>query len=335
MTTYFSVGAAIFLTLMAAGMWGSWMQVVKHLKGFPIEGLVFYLYSFSLVLIWAVTLLLAPSLIPEGVVAATAKIEPLVMLKILTGGAMMAIGMFVSLTVLSRLGLLLGTAISNIISSILGIVVSISEEGMPSSDNALALLISCVVVFIVAGLVCNYASVLRERDRAEAEGRTVQKAKGTITGGVMAMIILTAVLTTGWSIGTAAGTAAGAPPILTCAYMATGSFLGSAAVAVVLFTRRHEWKTVLCIGTSKKPMLLGLIASLCHYGGNLISIYAMPVISATLSFLFGRTSTVWTYFWGLFYREFAGSKKRTYIVLAVGILLFFAAVALLGMFNYS
>lgn len=335
MTTYFSVGTAIFLTLLAAGMWGSWMQVVKHLKGFPIEGLVFYLYTFSVVLVWGVTLILAPTLIPEGIAAATAAIEPMVLLKIMGGGLMMAVGMFFSLTVLSKVGLLLGTAISGIISSILGIVVSIAEEGMPASDNALLLLISCIVVFIVAGLVCNYASTMRDHDKAEAEGRAKEKQKSPLTFKIIMMIIINSVLVTGWSIGTAAGTANAVPAILTCAYLCTGSFIGAAAVAVYLFTKKKEWKTVLCIGTSKKPMLLGVIAACCHYGGNLISIYSMPVISATLSFLFGRTSTVWTYFWGLFYGEFAGSKTRTKIVLAVGILLFFAAVGLLGMFNYS
>ena len=95
------------------------------------------------------------------------------------------------------------------------------------------------------------------------------------------------------------------------------------------------WKTVLCIGNSKRPLFLSAISALCHYGGNIISIYAMPTLSATLSFLFGRTSSVWTYFWGFYYKEYEGAKKKTMRVLAVGLILYFCALGLLFLYNYG
>ena len=149
------------------------------------------------------------------------------------------------------------------------------------------------------------------------------------------MIALAAILTTGWSVGTAAGTASGFPPIITCALMATGSFIGMTVVGSIMFTIKKEWKEILCIGKPKKPIALSVIAALCHYGGNIISIYSMPGISATLSFLFGRTSAVWTYFWGIYYKEFAGVRKRTTTVLILGIALYFLGLVFLGFFNYS
>lgn len=91
----------------------------------------------------------------------------------------------------------------------------------------------------------------------------------------------------------------------------------------------------MCVGSSKQPLLLGAVSAFCHYGGNLISIYAMPVLSATLSFLFGRTSNVWTYLWGLFYGEFAGSRRKTMLVLSFGIFLYIAGTLLLAVFNYN
>ena len=83
------------------------------------------------------------------------------------------------------------------------------------------------------------------------------------------------------------------------------------------------------------PLLLSAISACCHYGGNMLSIYAMPVLSATMSFLFGKTSSVWTYFWGFYYKEFQGAKKKTLLLLLFGIGLYFGAIGLLFWYNYG
>lgn len=329
---YFSVPAATVLTLLSAAMWGSWMQVVKHRKAYPIIGIVFLLYSFSLVLVWGVTLALAPTLLPDGILSAT-KENPAVVTEILLGGAMMSMGLFISLQVMGKVGLLLSTAISGAVGNILGILTSLMKEGLPDSPYALPLVLACTVIFIAAAFTCNYAAVLRDKDRGGSSAQS--NSGGLITPKIVFLMLLSALLTNGWSIGTASGTASGFPPILTCAYMATGSFLSVFLVCGAIFTRNKQWKQVLCIGSSKKPILMGAISAFCHYGGNLISIYAMPVLSATLSFLFGRTSNVWTYLWGLFYGEFKGSKRRTMAVLFSGILLYIAGTLLLAVFNYN
>ncbi|MGI5888528.1 MAG: hypothetical protein ACOX6J_04025 [Oscillospiraceae bacterium] len=332
-TAYFPLGWAIFLTLFAAALWGSWMQVVKHIGNYPIMGLGFFLYFFSFILVWAVTLILKPVLL-EGTIWSYVSEDWNTSLTILAGGAMMAMGLYFSLKAMNRAGMLLSTALSGTLQTILGLITSIYEEGMPQSEHALLLLISCAVIMILAGFVCNYASVLRDRDYAEKQGLKAPEKK-TVTFRIVMYLILAAVFTNGWSIGTATGTARNFPPIITCALMATGSFIGMTVVAFISFTVKHQWREVFCVGTSKKPIVLGLIAAACHYGGNLISIYSMPEISATLSFLFGKSSSVWSYFWGIYYKEFAGVKKRTVAVLVVGIALYFVGLALLGLFNYS
>ena len=334
MTTYFPLGLAIVLTLLAASMWGSWMQIVKHTGKYPIEGIAFFLYVLSFVLVWAVTLILKPFLLTESIWYHVSS-DWAVSFKILVGGAMMSMGLLFSLTAMSRVGLLLSTALSGAVGTILGLIISIIEEGMPKTDNALLLLILCTATMIAASFVCNYASILRDRDRAGETGIKKEKQEKTVTFKVILMIALAAILTTGWSVGTAAGTASGFPPIITCALMATGSFIGMTVVGSIMFTIKKEWKEILCIGKPKKPIALSVIAALCHYGGNIISIYSMPGISATLSFLFGRTSAVWTYFWGIYYKEFAGVRKRTTTVLILGIALYFLGLVFLGFFNYS
>lgn len=329
---YFSVPAATVLTLLAAAMWGSWMQVVKHRKDYPITGIVFLLYTFSLILVWSVTLILTPILLPEGIIQATRN-APSVVWEILLGGAMMSMGLYISLQVMGKVGLLLSTAISGAVGSILGIFTSLVKEGLSDSPYALPLVLGCTVIFIAAAFVCNYAAVLRDRDRA-GTGKEAGKG-GPVTAKIVFLMLLSAFLTNGWSIGTASGTASGFPPVLTCAYMATGSFLSVLVVCGAGFTKNKQWKQVLCIGCSKRPLLLGAVSAFCHYGGNLISIYAMPALSATLSFLFGRTSNVWTYLWGLLYREFSGSKRRTMAVLFLGMLLYIIGTLLLAVFNYN
>jgi len=330
----FSTPVAIFLTLLAAGMWGSWMQIVKLKKDYPVNGIAFWLYNFSLVLIWGVTLALSKTLLPEGI-SYYLKGNGDIVFQILLGGAMMAVGLLFGLNVINQVGLILYTAFSGAVGSILGLATSISKEGMPSHPLAMPLIIVCTIAFLAASLICQQASIYRDMDKAEAEGKPYVKSKGGMTLKFVVILIIGSVLGNGWSIGTATGTATGFPPALTCALMATGSFIGSFLVCAVIFTKNKEWKKVFCIGESKRPFILGMIAATCHYGGNLISIYSMPAISATMSFLFGRSSAVWTYFWGIFYKEFAGSKKRTIIWLTAGLTIYFIAVALLGVFNIA
>jgi len=333
-TTYFSLGAATALTLLAAGLWGSWMQVVKHLKKFPISGLVFWLYSFSFGLVWIVTLILSPFLLPDGIVSATMA-APGAIVEIVLGGAAMSIGLFISLAVMKEIGLLLSTAVSGALGSILGIGTSILKEGIPDFPMAVPLIVSSTIVFLLAGFLCNYSAQMRNKDQAKTAGKTTVDKKGLVSPKIIFMMLINALLVNGWSIGTSTGTSNHIPPILTCAYMATGSFLSILILSSFYFTRKKLWKTVFCVGTSKKPLVFGLISALCHYGGNLISIYSMPGLTATLSFLYGRSSSLWTYFWGMFYGEFVGASKKTLAVLTVGLSMYFAGMALIGILTLS
>ena len=48
----------------------------------------------------------------------------------------------------------------------------------------------------------------------------------------------------------------------------------------------------------------------------------------------GTTSSVWSYLWGLLYKEFKGASKKTYVMLFSGIVLFFVGVFLLAINLY-
>lgn len=323
---YFSLGTAIFLTIIAAGMWGSWMQVVKFLKGYPMEGLVFWLYTFSLILVWAVTLVMAPRVLDESIISLTGENIGIVV-KILISGGMMSLGLYCNLTVIGSVGLVLSTTISGGVGTVLGVLTSIFEEGLPENSRVVILLALTVIIVIAAGFLSAFASKSRDEDHQRDQEKEKNGQKVTVK--LVGLMLLSAILTNGWSMGTATGTAAGFPPILTCAYMATGSFLSVAVLSVIMFTLRKQWREVLCIGTSKMPVFLSAVSAFCHYGGNIISIYSMPMISATVSFLLGRSSALWTIFWGMLYREFSHTSRKTKILLYSSIVLYFFGIALL------
>lgn len=322
----FSIGTAIILTVIAAGMWGSWMQVVKFLNGYPLTGLVFWLYTFSLVLVWAITLCMAPGILDESIPAITAQNQRIV-IKILVSGGMMSLGLYCSLTVIGSVGLVLSTTVSGGVGTILGVVTSILEEGLPEGARVFVLLVLTVIIVIAAGFLGAFASKSRDEDHQGKQSENNEEEKVTLK--LIIIMLLSAVLTNGWSMGTATGTAAGLPSILTCAYMATGSFLSIAVISLIMFTAKKQWGEVLCIGTSKKPILLSAISALCHYGGNVISIYSMPMISATVSFLLGRSSALWTIFWGMFHHEFSNTSRKTKTYLGASIALYLTGILLL------
>ncbi|MBR2806953.1 MAG: hypothetical protein IKE18_09285 [Oscillospiraceae bacterium] len=326
---YFPLWLAIFLTIFAAALWGSWEIIIKYTKDYPVQGIVFFLYTFSFILIWIATVLLKPVLMPDIGIFSFIGEHMNVSVRILLAGMLMTASMYTNLTIMKAIGLLLTTAISGAVGCVLGLVITVSQEGLPNIPNALTKLIICALIFIVAGLVSNLASSMRDKDLKK------DKKKQTVTATLFALMIAHSLLGTGWSIGTSAGTANSFPPVVTCALMVTGSFIGSIILCAIPFTVKHQWKEVLCIGRDKKPILLCIIAALCHYGGNLISIYSMPEISATLSYLFGRSSSMWSVMWGLYFREFAGAKKRTFLVLALGMLLYFFGLFYLGYIKYG
>ena len=326
---YFPLWLAIFLTIFAAALWGSWEIIIKYTGDYPVQGIIFFLYSFSMVIIWIATILLKPVLMPDIGILSFVRGNMSVSVRILFAGMVMSASLFTSRTIMKAIGLLLTTAISGAVGCVLGLIISVSQEGLPKIPNALMKLIICALIFIVAGLISNFASSMRDRDLKK------DKKKQTVTMKLFFLMIAHSILGTGWSFGTSTGTANSFPPIVTCALMVTGSFIGTLILCAIPFTIQHRWKEVLCIGRDKKPILLCIIAALCHYGGNLISIYSMPEISATLSYLFGRSSSMWSVMWGLYFKEFAGAKKRTLAMLALGMLLYFFGLFYLGYIKYG
>ena len=330
----FSYPVAVAITLLSAAMWGSWMQVIKRRGTYPIEGIAFWMFPFSFVMTGAITLLLSIWFLPEGILVASRE-HAAVIPEILLGGAMLSCGVYFGLAGMGKLGMLRVTTLSGTMTCILGVVTSIAKEGLPSHPWALPLVLISSATLILASVLCAVSFQMCERDRlVQSESKPAgERQRGGITLSMLACILLYAVLSNGWSMGTATGATDGMPALLIGFYMAAGSALGILLLCGIVFTRRNMWKTVLCVHAEKKPLLLGLLAAVGYYGGNLLSIYTMSVLSVTLSFLFGRSYSIWTYLWSFYYGEYRGARRKTILVLSGGLLLYLCAIGLLFLYN--
>ena len=330
----FSYPAAVAITLLSAAMWGSWMQVIKRRGAYPVEGIAFWMFLFSFALTGVITLLLSLWFLPEGILEAS-RGHAAVIPGILLGGAMLSCGVYFGLAGMGKLGMLLVTTLSGTMTCILGVATSIAKEGLPAHPWALPLVLISSATLIMASVLCAVSFQMCERDRlAQSQSASAgEKPRSGITLSMLACILLYAVLSNGWSMGTSSGAVDGMPALLIGFYMAAGSALGILLLCGVVFTRRRMWRTVLCVQAEKKPLLLGLLAAAGYYGGNLLSIYTMSVLSVTLSFLFGRSYSIWTYLWSFYYGEYRGARRKTIMVLAGGLLLYLCAIGLLFLYN--
>lgn len=328
----FSSGMAIFATLFAAFMWGSWFQSLNHLKGYPIAGFVLWLYTASMVLVWGVVAVLAPSQLPQGF-AYYLQGKGDVVAFVLVCGAGLSTGMHLNLKIMGRVGMVVTTAISGAFGSIVGVVFTVVLAGGLPTNVSPGLVVLATAILIAASAICQYASVLRDRDNC------VQQEKKQADIKTVLLLVLSSVLTYGYAAGFAGGTQSetnqrGLPPLLCVAFLCVGSFAGALITTSIDITRNRQWGQVLNRHIAK-PVLLGAVSACCHYGGNILSVFATPVLSPAITFLLGRTSSMWTYFWGIAYKEFAGAKRKTIVMLVLGIATFVAGILLLTFGMYA
>lgn len=311
---------AVAVTLFAAAMWGSWMQIIRRCPDYPVYGTTLVLYAAAFAALCIACAACAGRLFPQGL-AAYVRAHRQQILQIAFGGGAAALGVITSLSLMRNAGLAVGTAVSGAAGSITGVLVAVAREGLPRIAHAPLALAACTVVTVAAGVLCSMASgVRKEKNRAGAEN--------------ILLLCAFVVLSNGYIYGTSAGTSAGMHPLAVCTFLCFGAFVAAGVLGGIVITAKREWKTVLCVGASKKPLVYAAAAAVCHYGGNFLSILCMPVLSATLSFLIGRSANLWTIFFGIAMGEFRGAGKRPRLLLAAGIALYAAGVLMIAFFFY-
>jgi len=328
MTTTAAILGMILVTLM----WGSWFQTVKHIGSYPIIGYTFWLYFFSPVTIWICIFFLQKSMVPLGVWTEIS-MYPGKAAAVLACGMVFAVGMQLQMVFVQKLGLILSTSISATSNVLASTFITSFVAGLPKGASFPKILAASVML-ILATIVCQAAGSMRNKDVGEEKSRESEKPKVRALD-VLALVGI-ALMLTSFPLSMSVALKSDLRPegfssLTLMGILSIGAFLG-ALVFTVSFLKKTQamdrlfepWKK-----GHRKILLLAFISSICHFGGNVLQSIFAPVISVAIASPMGMAYNVWSYFWGLIYGEFKGSHKKTYGVLALGVMIFVGGVLLL------
>jgi glucose uptake protein GlcU len=323
---------AIFMVLTAAFLWGSWMQATKYTGDFPLPAFLLWLYGFSLVLVWGFIFLIEGFDI--GWIFDEIGADPWRAWFVMICGAGMALGIQLQMTVIGRVGLVLSNSVNATFGILLGTLLSAVLGKLPEGVSYGKVFLTALLL-ICATTICQYSGKLRDQD---LERKSVRPASTQDTKSALLMILSAALNTMyalGLSLGVKTSVSTGGFSQWPCiGLLATGSFLGTLAFSGVQLTRHRQWNTMFN-RKYQRAYALACLSGACHYGGNLIHTVSSAVISVSISWLLGRTGSMWTYLWGIYHKEYKGASKKTYAVLFTGILIYVLGIILLAYSLYG
>lgn len=325
-----TIGTAVFLTISATFLFAFWYQALKHLGEYPLAGFVMWLYISSFLTILAACKVLGAGDMPLGIRAELAG-KGWAAVGVCLGGAAMTYGLIVSLIHMKEYGMIANQAISGTLGAILGLVLTFVVGGL-SKDVSLALVLLSAVVLIGASAILQYSSVIKNGViKEQKEEETAEKVASLKKQNWM--LVFSNILTLGYSVAYMLGTRSdlhpkGFPALLCVLLLSIGSLAAALSYAAVSLTRHHQWHVAL-LPPNKLPILMALGAGVCHYGGNLMQIYALPLLSAPVSNLLLKTSSLWTYLWGVLYGEYKGAIFKSKCFLTAGILAYAVGIIIL------
>lgn len=315
----------IFVTVL----WGSWFQTVKHIKTFPVHAFITLMYGLSVLVVWVSIALFGNFLNTKDIFFEISSNIPLSMFVLLCG-ICFGIGMQMHLSIVKRIGLILSTSVSASCAILGGTIVTILFSELPKGVT-IPLLMLVAVLLISATIVCQYAGILRDKDKGIAVAATKESRKKDVFHLAFINLVLLSSYALANSIALKTPTnPRGFEALTNMGVLVIGAFVGS--LAVTLIRCHKEGGLRFDCGVSRKKLLgLALIAACCHFGGNVLHTFFAPVISVTIATALGNSYHLWSYVWGLLYGEFKGSSVKTYAILGIGILLFVIGVVIISL----
>lgn len=324
-----STQLAVLLSLLAASLWGTWMVSLKYIGDFPLDGFIVTLYASSFVFVWGVSLIVERGGLLKTLANAT-RDDPLRVLGVLAGGIAFAVGMGVTLGVLSRIGLSVAQPIQSSVSIMLGTLITVVVGGVPEGVS-LARLLFAVSILTGAVIVTMLAAWLRAQAWRQTETLGVSDSMRHLWRS-LPMIVLASLLTSAYpwalSIGLRSPTQTEGLDILPyMALLATGALAGSLFVNGVNLSRRHQWRQV--IGAPFRIRRWGMMSGVFHFGGNIIHSIGTASLSASIAYPLGLSAAFWTLLWGLLHGEFRGASTRAYMALGTAMTLYCVGVSVI------
>ena len=316
--------------LLNAFLWGSWAVLIKRLHDYPLDAYFIVIYLSSFVLVWALALIALRGEIFVEIGQVWAR-RPMIVLVALGAGAAYIVGIRITLTIFSSIGLAVTAPIQTLMNLVLGTSLAALVGGVPAGISTLDLAVVCSC-FLVASLATIQASILRDRALPKAEDAIARETlansrslliRNILLAAAAAIIITSYPLGLSYSLKTPAN-AQGLTPWSYSALLVTGSLLSALVIAGVMLTRRGQWPALL--RGSWTMHRYAIITSGAHYGGNVINAFATGVLTAAVSWPLGTTSQLWTYVWGLAAGEFKQAPRKSYVLIAFSAALFVAGI---------
>jgi hypothetical protein len=315
-----STNIAIFMSLLAAFMWGSWFVSLKYLGNYPLSGFYITLFTTSIILVWGVALILdGPALFNN--LSGVWNTDPSRILLTLLCGVLYVVGMRIGLIVLKTIGLSLSQPIQSSINVMVGTAVSALVGGVP--QNVSIGWIAVAVLFLLGAVA---ASMLAGRWRTQSVSHELNPGGLSYSSRdlwrSLGLLVFSSLFIPAYTFGLSYGLKSVSQPngmavMPFMTMLASGAFIGACLTSGLELTLKKQWHLVWNAGF--KIHRWGIISGLAHYGGNIIHTFATAFLSSVVSWPLGVTSGLWTQAWGLIYGEFKGSSRRTYIALFTGL----------------
>lgn len=315
---------AIFMSLFAAFLWGTWFISLKYLKDYPLDGFYLTLFTTSLLLVWGVGFTLDGKALLGNLQSVTLSDPSRIWLTLLCG-ILYVVGMRISLYVYSVIGLSLSQPIQSSVNVLIGTAVAALVGGIPKGLTVTRMELS--LFFLTAAII---ASMVAGRWRAQAQtGKNQPKGSLSFTSNdlwkSLGLLFFASLFVPAYTFGLSYGLRSTTHPegLAVMPFMAmlvTGAFIGSLLTSGTMLTLNKQWKIVL--HTPFSIAKFGIISGLFHYGGNIIHTFATAFLSAAVSWPLGVTAGLWTQLWGIAYGEFRSAPKKAYVALFSGIILY-------------
>ncbi len=316
-------GTAVFMSLFAAFLWGTWFISLKYLRDYPIYAYLITLFTTSFIMVWIVGFILdGPRLI--GNIIDVYSVKSSYVTVTVVCGILYVIGMCFSMNVLKTIGLSLSQPIQSSVNIIAGTIVSALVGGIPQSLPVARIFISGIFL-MAAVVVSSLAGNLRAKAQEDGHGTSALVFTKKQLWRSLGIIAIASAFVPSYTLAISYGLKSTTHPegLAVMPFMAmlvTGAFLGSLLYNGTALTIRKQW---ICLWEA--PFAIhkwGIMSGLFHYGGNIIHTFATALLSAVVTWPLGVTANLWTQAWGVVYGEFKGFPRKVYIAVFSGFALY-------------
>jgi hypothetical protein len=326
-----STNLAVFLTLFAAFLWGTWFISVKHLGDYPMDAFYITLFATALVFVWAIGLIVdGPGLISN--MTDLIQIAPVKMWVTFACGVLYVLGMRLTLHVFATIGFSLSQPILSSVNVLIGTLASALLGGIPAGFVPGLMLMACLL--LLAAIITSFFA---GRLRSAAQEKDQLRSALLFTMGDMwralGLLTLASLLMPAYTMGLSFGLKSITQPVGLAvlpfmALLSAGAFSGALLGSGIILTKRRQWHTLL--KTPLSILKFGVVSGIFHFGGNIIHTFATASLSSVISWPLGVTYTLWTLLWGMLYGEFRGAPRRSFALLALAVLLYLAGAYLVS-----